>query len=126
VTRALERIPGAGNEVSSSSDEIEDKLERQRFSEKYQEMHRLVREPDGSTVLYIGAGNWPFPMPPVSKDGVWFFDSDTGTQEILFRRIGEPETTAIEVCEEFALAKKDGDVIPRVLFSTSNGRFCCR
>ena len=73
-------------------------------------MHRLVREPDGSTVLYIGAENWPFPMPLVSKDGAWFFDSDTGTQEILFRRIGETETTAIEVCEEFALAKKEGDV----------------
>ena len=106
---ALERILGAGKEVTSSSDEIEDKLERERFSQKYQEMHRLVREPDGSTVLYIGAENWPFPIPLVSKDGAWFFDSDTGTQEILFRRIGENETTAIEVCEEFALAKKEGD-----------------
>ena len=78
---ALERILGAGKEVTSSSDEIEDKLERERFSEKYQEMHRLVREPAGSTVLYIGAENWPFPIPLVSKDGVRFFDSDTGTAE---------------------------------------------
>jgi hypothetical protein len=106
---AVERILGAGKEVTSSTDAIEDKLDRERFSEKYQEMHRLVREPDGSTVLYIGAENWPFPIPLVSKDGAWFFDSDTGTQEILFRRIGENETTAIEVCEEFALAKKEGD-----------------
>jgi len=106
---ALERILGAGKEVTSSSDEIEDKLDRERFSEKYQEMHRLVREPDGSTVLYIGAENWPFPIPLVSRDGAWFFDSDTGTQEILFRRIGENEATAIEVCEEFALTKKEGD-----------------
>ena len=106
---ALERILGAGKEVTSSSDEIEDKLERERFSEKYQEMHRLIREPDGSTVLYIGAENWPFPIPLVSKDGVWFFDSDTGTQEIQFRTIGENETTAIEVCEEFALTRKEGN-----------------
>src|SRR5882724_3669784 len=42
---AVERILGAGKEVTSSSDEIEDKLERERFSQKYQEMHRLVREP---------------------------------------------------------------------------------
>src|SRR4029077_632264 len=82
---AMERILGAGKEVISSSDEIEDKLERERFSQKYQEMHRLVREPDGTTVLYVGAENWPFPIPLVSKDGAWFFDSDTGTQEILFR-----------------------------------------
>jgi hypothetical protein len=102
--QALEAILGAGKEVTSSSDEEEDKLEREQFSKKYQEMHRLVREPDGSTVLYIGAENWPFPVPLVSKNGEWYFDSDRGKQEILFRRIGENEATAIEVCEEFAMA----------------------
>ncbi len=102
---AVEGILGAGKEVTSSSDEIEDKLERERFNQKYQEMHRLVREPDGSTVLYIGAENWPFPIPLVSKNGAWYFDSDTGTQEILFRTVGENETTAIQVCHALAKAK---------------------
>lgn len=103
---ALERILGAGKEVTSSSDEIEDKLERERFTEKYREMHRLVREPDGSTVLYIGAENWPFPIPLVSKDGLWFFDSDAGKEEILFRTVGENETTAIQVCHAAAQGKE--------------------
>jgi hypothetical protein len=102
---ALEGILAAGKEVTSSSDEDEDKLEREQFSQKYQEMHRLVREPDGSTVLYIGAENWPFPIPLVSKNGQWYFDSDRGKREILFRRIGENEATVIDVCEEFAMAK---------------------
>jgi hypothetical protein len=102
--RALEAILGAGKEITSSSDEEEDKLEREQFSEKYQEMHRLVREPDGSTVLYIGSENWPFPIPLVSKNSEWYFDSDRGKQEILFRRIGENEAIAIEVSEEFAMA----------------------
>src|SRR5882762_8445310 len=101
---ALERILGADKEVTSSNDEIEDKLERERFSEKYQEMHRLVQEPDGRTVLYIGAENWPFPIPLVSKNGAWHFDSDSGKQEILFRTIGENETTAIQVCHVLAQA----------------------
>src|SRR5258706_11433724 len=103
---AVERILGAGKEVTSSSDEIEDKLERERFSQKYQEMHRLVQEPDGTTVLYIGAENWPFPIPLVSKSGVWHFDSDAGTGEILFRTIGENEITAIEVCHGVAKTKE--------------------
>jgi hypothetical protein len=103
---AVERILGAGKEVTSSSDEIKDTLDRERFSEKYQEMHRLVREPDGSTVLYIGAENWPFPIPLVSKNGEWHFDSNTGMQEILFRTIGENETTAIQVCHVLAKAKQ--------------------
>jgi hypothetical protein len=109
---ALEAILGAGKEVTSKSDEVEDKLEREQFSKKYQEMHRLVQEPDGSTVLYIGAENWPFPIPLLSKNGAWYFDSKTGTQEIMFRRIGENEAVAIQVCEEFAIAKKDQDAKP--------------
>jgi Protein of unknown function (DUF2950) len=110
--QALEAILGAGTEVTSSSDEVEDKLEREQFSQKYQEMHRLVREPDGSTVLYIGAENWPFPIPLISKNDAWYFDSETGTKEILFRRIGENEAAAIQVCEEFAIAKKERDAKP--------------
>ena len=106
---ALEAILGAGKEVTSSSDDVEDKLERERFSQKYQEMHRLVREPDGSTVLYIGAENWPFPVPLVSKNGAWYFDSKTGIEEIKFRRVGENETTAIQVCNAFVMAKKQGE-----------------
>lgn len=109
---ALEAILGAGKEVTSSNDEVEDKLEREQFSKKYQEMHRLVQEPDGSTVLYIGAENWPFPIPLVSKNGAWYFDSKAGTQEILFRRIGENEAAAIQVCEEFAVTKKNQDAKP--------------
>jgi Protein of unknown function (DUF2950) len=103
--QTLEAILGGGKEVTSSSDKVEDKLEREQFGEKYKEMHRLVQEPDGSTVLYIGAENWPFPIPLVANNGEWHFDSDRGKQEILFRRIGENEAAAIEVCQEFVMAK---------------------
>jgi hypothetical protein len=106
---ALEAILGAGKEVTSSSDAVDDKLEREQFSKKYQEMHRLVREDDGSTVLYIGAENWPFPIPLASRNGAWYFDSKAGMEEIKFRRVGENEAIAIEVCEEFAMAKGTQD-----------------
>jgi hypothetical protein len=102
---ALERILGGGREVTSSSDEMDDKLERERFRQKYQQMHRLVQEPDGSTVLYVGAENWPFPIPLLSKNGAWYFDSDAGSGEIQFRTIGENEITAIQVCHVVAKAK---------------------
>jgi Protein of unknown function (DUF2950) len=105
----LEAVLGAGKEITSSNDEVEDKLEREQFSQKYQEMHRLVREADGTTVLYIGAENWPFPIPLVSKNDAWYFDSKTGVEEIKFRRIGENEATAIQVCEEFTMATNEVD-----------------
>jgi hypothetical protein len=107
--QAIEAILGT-KDVTSSGDEEEDKLERERFSQKFQEMHRLVREPDGSTVLYIGAENWPFPIPLSSRNGAWHFDSELGATEILFRRIGENEAMAIEVCH--ALISSQGIPAP--------------
>lgn len=97
--RAVRAILGAGPELTSSGDEAVDRLDRERFAQKYQEMHRLVREPDGSTVLYIGTENWPFPIPLVAKKGKWQFDPYAGAQEIAARRIGEDESLAIRVCQ---------------------------
>jgi hypothetical protein len=57
--------------------------------------------------LYIGAENWPFPIPIVEKNGAWRFDVEAGQQEIRFRRIGENELTVISVCHEFATAKRN-------------------
>lgn len=48
----------------------------------------------------------------VSRNGEWYFDSKADTQEILFRRIGKNESSAIEVCEEFAITKKNQDARP--------------
>lgn len=98
--QSLMRILGARRDLASSGDESQDTRERERFVHKYDEMHRLVRESDGTVVLYIGAENWPFPIPLASKDGRWYFDSDAGAQEIFFRQIGEAEATAIETCRD--------------------------
>jgi len=76
--RAVTEILGAGTELVSSDDKVQDTLDRERFVQKYQEMHRLVQEPRGVTALYIGAENWPFPIPLVSRNGAWRFDSDDG------------------------------------------------
>jgi hypothetical protein len=103
--KTVEEILGESDLVSCG-DEAEDKLERQRFVEKYQQMHRLVREPDQTTVLYIGAENWPFPVPLVSSNGSWHFDSQLGKEEVLFRRIGENETTAIQTSHALVQAEK--------------------
>lgn len=100
--QALTKILGAGEDLVSSDDPAQDKLDRQQSIQKYQEMHRLAREPDGDTILYIGAENWPFPIPLVTKDGVWRFDPDAGRQEVLFRQIGENEIAAIETCRDLA------------------------
>jgi hypothetical protein len=105
--RALQAILGAGKEVTSSSDEIEDKLERDGFVQKYQEMHRLVREPDKTTVLYVGAENWPFPIPLMAENGKWHFNSGNGRNEIMFRRIGQNEAMTIGAFRLLVLAQQE-------------------
>jgi hypothetical protein len=101
----IANILGGPSELTSSRDPGQDKDDRELFVRKYQEMHRLGREADGSVTLYIGAENWPFPIPLVEKNGSWRFDSDAGQKEVLSRRIGENELIAIAHCYEFATAE---------------------
>lgn len=106
--KAMLQILGSdGKQIVSSGDETEDAQSRANFVQKYQQMHRLVREPDGTTTLYIGAENWPTPIPLVNKGNSWYFDTDAGKKEILFRRIGRNEMSTLRVFQELVAAEKE-------------------
>ena len=96
-----------GKQIVSSGDETEDANSRANFVKRYQEMHRLVKEPDGTTVLYIGAHNWPAPIPLMNKGKLVYFDTEAGKKEILYRRIGRNELSAIRICQELVAAQKE-------------------
>jgi hypothetical protein len=101
------RILGpAGKDVLSSGDPIEDSDARVGFVTKYQEMHRFVTEPNGKVTLVIGAENWPFPIPLANNHGSWYFDTTEGKDEILFRRIGKNELSAMEACHDLVEAQQ--------------------
>jgi hypothetical protein len=105
---SLLKILGSdGKEIISSGDPAEDKENREQFVQKYQRMHRLVMEADGTTTLYIGAENWPTPIPLMRKGGAWYFDTAAGKQEILYRRIGKNEMAVIQTCRELVAAEKE-------------------
>jgi hypothetical protein len=103
---AIANILGGPRELVSSRDAAQDKVERELFVQKYQAMHRWGRDADGSMTLYIGAENWPFPIPLVAANGAWRFDPDAGAKEVAFRRIGDNELTAIAACQEFVAAER--------------------
>jgi hypothetical protein len=103
----LEILGPDGKQIVSSGDETEDAQSRANIVKKYQEMHRFVREPDGTTVMYIGAENWPTPIPLMNKGNSWYFDTEAGKKEILYRRVGRNELSAIRVCEEMVVAEKE-------------------
>jgi hypothetical protein len=106
-TDALLHIFGSNSkEVLSSGDPVADKNHRVADLARYDQMHRLVKEPDGTVTLYMGAENWPFPIPLVQKNNAWYFDTAAGKEEILFRRIGRNELATIDACRAMADAQK--------------------
>jgi len=116
-TNTLMQIFGPeSKELLASGDPVADKDTREQVVKKYEEMHRLVTEPNKSVTLYIGAENWPFPIPIVEKNNVWFFDTAKGKQEVLFRRIGRNETftigtlrSLVDAQNEYAVTTHDQD-----------------
>jgi hypothetical protein len=98
--------PDAGTLVSSG-DATEDADSRTAFVTKYKQMHRIGLDAENRTALFVGAENWPFPIPLASKDAKWYFDTDAGKKEILYRRIGRNEEAAIRICQELAAAQKE-------------------
>jgi hypothetical protein len=103
----LDVLGPAGKEIVSSGDDAEDAQNHANFVRRYQEMHRFMKEPDGTTTLYIGPENWPVPIPLVNKGNVWYFDTAAGKQEIVYRRVGENELSTIRVCQELVAAEKE-------------------
>jgi hypothetical protein len=105
---AITAVLGARKQLVRANSEARTRLERAQFVRKYVEMRRLVQEPDGTTVLYVGAENWPFPFPLTSAKGAWRFDTAAGIREVLFRRIGENETSVIRECRELVRVSRPG------------------
>jgi len=104
------------DQVVSSGDPVADKNARNDFVRRYQEMHRLAYDDRGRVILYIGAENWPVPLPLVKKNGGWIFDTAAGKEELLSRRVGRNELFTINVLEdlvdaqaEYASEGRDGE-----------------
>jgi hypothetical protein len=108
--------PG-GDEILSSGDEVDDLQGRQNFLKAYNEQNSIT--PDGDRfLLVIGKNDWPFPIPITKKADRWIFDTASGKEEILNRRIGKNELNTIQVLlaivdaqREFAMKDRDGDAL---------------
>jgi len=113
-TALLAIFGSSGGQIVHTGDGVADKNMRNTFLKRYDQMHRVVIEPDGSATLYVGADNWPLPIPIVkSSSGTWYFDTETGKKEILYRRIGRNENDAIDICHSLADAQLEYASLPR-------------
>jgi Protein of unknown function (DUF2950) len=108
-SQALNAILGSNaGPILHTGDDVADKKMSTDFVRRYDQMHRVVMEPDQTVTLYIGADNWPMPIPLVkNNNGAWYFDTESGKQEILYRRIGRNENDAIETLYALVDAQRD-------------------
>jgi Protein of unknown function (DUF2950) len=95
-----------GKPLVSSGDDVADRAAFQRFVAEYDSAHRLEGG-GGKVVLYIGDDDFPFPIPLVPDGPYWIWDTDAGDEEILNRRIGRNELSAIEVCLAYVDAQRE-------------------
>jgi hypothetical protein len=105
----LEIFGPDGAEVLFTGDPAQDATNLRDFVLAYTRMNRWGPIKAGGQTLYLGPDNYAFPI-PLGQDssGRWSFDTAAGKDEILARRIGQHELTAIAACQAAANAQKRG------------------
>lgn len=105
--KALVEILGAkGRPLVESGDNVADRQAFEQFVARYDHAHH-VEGGGGKVVLYIGEDDFPFPIPLVPDGPRWIWDTDAGDDEILFRRVGRNELSAIQVCLAYVDAQRE-------------------
>jgi hypothetical protein len=71
---------------------------------------------DDRRILLVGPEAWPVPIPLVRRGGAWRFAAEEGVEEVLNRRIGRNERSALQVLgayldaqRQYAAQDRDGD-----------------
>jgi hypothetical protein len=117
----LASVLGPGSEdLISSEDAVQDKNRAAIFAAKAREKNSIEVDKNNASraLLLVGNEEWPLPIPLIKRKGKWYFDTKSGRDEILHRRIGTNELNVIQICrgfveaeEEYALVKHDDSTV---------------
>lgn len=106
--RDLIKVLGAGGrDILFSGDGVADKKARDGFLIAFDLKHQVVKQGDNAATLVLGPNGWQLPIPLVQKAGAWQFDTAAGRREILARRIGRNELSAIQTALAYVDAQND-------------------
>jgi hypothetical protein len=102
----------------ANPDEAQERENRRRVVDAAKESMTLREDEPGKRTMIIGKAAWPMPIPIVQDDKGWHFDTAAGADEIVARRIGENELSAIdnlrayvEAQVQYAGEDRDGDKV---------------
>ena len=118
--QALVAILGPNSyDIIHTGESVRDKEVANEFASQARAKQSLTHDPKRPGVMTLNVGNdeWPFPIPLVSVAGKWYFDTNSGRNQILVRRVGRNELDAIEICHgyveaqyEYAMTRHEGGV----------------
>lgn len=109
----------AADRYLPARDTSAESADRVKFLAAYDEQSRIESNGDSLALLHVGKDEWPLPFPLVKSGGRWSFDTKAGEQELLDRRIGQNELSAIQTAlayvdaqREYVLKDRDNDALP--------------
>jgi len=94
-------------DIVRSGDAATDKQGRERFVRAYGEGNKIAKPDEQTALLFVGKDEWIFPIPMVKDAGGWHFDVAEGKEEILNRRIGRNELSAIQAVQAYVDAQRE-------------------
>lgn len=99
-------ILGPGSEeIIKTGDPVDDAAALKRFATAAAAKMRVENTSDTLAVIHAGKEDWPMPIPLARDDQGWKFDTAAGKEELMNRRIGRNELTAIAVCRAYVAAQ---------------------
>ena len=102
---ALASLFGPDYDQLLSGDDVEDAKDLNEFAAAVGESAELQKAGDSEYTVTVGKDNWPTPIPLARDNGRWFFDTKAGLDEVINRRVGENEFSAITTCRAYAVAQ---------------------
>lgn len=101
-----------------TKDKAGTRVNRMKVYQAAQELLTWRKSGNDKRILIIGNEAWPMPIPLIRAGSGWRFDTAAGIDEIVNRRIGRNELSAIDVCsayvkaqKQFASQDRDGDKV---------------
>jgi hypothetical protein len=113
---ALLQILGADSyDIIHTGEPARDREVAQKFAEQARQKMNVALQPKNArrAFLNVGDDDWPFPVPLVKGPSGWSFDSHAGRLEILYRRVGNNELDAIQICRGYVEAQHEYALIKR-------------
>ena len=109
----LEMFGAKHRDLIGTVDAARDHELRGRLAKMAEDRQRLRVNEDGSVTIVVGYEAWPFPIPLVKTHAGWRFNTEAGFEEVLKRRIGEDELTAIATLRAYVEAQRHYAAEPR-------------